>query len=384
MSAGKKRALIVLDCGLRWPTGMVRAMQFEPMFQRSDTWHAEFVSRHPEHIVRLLYHSGNSLGWRIFIRVVRPILTAYYDYWSNKQDKHIVKLASSVDVVCIVKSPSLPLYRRLVRLCGPRILMDINDSLWLQKNGDWKELDEMLTEVHGVICECEYVAKYARRFNSNVVVISDAPQLEVFDRYRSEVRRDPEQIVLGWVGGGHNTGPLFKLLEPLEALFARHPSLRLRVVGADPSRLPPFEKVLVSCLPTYSQEDMVREVLGFDIGLFPLFRNDDGRGRGTLKAKIYMSGEAVAVCENYGENPGLIKDGINGVLVSSPEEWYERLEWLITHREERIALARRGLEHIRSEFSARHVFARILATYELALDSSLATTSTADVHPATN
>ena len=250
------------------------------------------------------------------------------------------------------------------------MIMDINDAVWLQKKGeDWKELDEMLAAVHGVICECEYVAEYARRFNTNVFVVSDAPQLEVFDRYRGEIRRDPERIVLGWVGSGHNIGPMFKILEPLEALFSRHPNLHLRIVGADASMLPPFENVRVSYQLNYDQDAMVREVLGFDIGLFPLFRNEDGRGRGTLKAKIYMSGEAVAVCENYGENPGLIKDGVDGMLVSSPDDWHDKLEWLITHREERLAIARRGLETIRNEFTAQHVFGRILGAYERILNT---------------
>ena len=374
MSAEPKRALIVLDCGVRWPTGMVRAMQFEPLFALSEAWHAEYISRHPEHVVKLLYHSGRGLGWRILIRAARPFLMAYYDYWSKRQDERIVERAAAFDVVCIVKSPSLPLYRRLLGLGRPRVIMDINDAVWLQKKGgDWKELDRMLAEVHGVICECEYVADYARRLNANVTVVSDAPQLEVFDRHRKDVRRDPERIVLGWVGSGHNIGPMFKILEPLEALFARHPNLHLRIVGADASMLPAFEQVRASYLLNYDQEDMVREVLGFDIGLFPLFRNEDGRGRGTLKAKIYMSGEAVAVCENFGENPGLIEDGANGMLASSAEEWQHKLEWLITHREERLAMARRGLETIRNGFTAQQVFERMLGAYERVLDTKEAT-----------
>ena len=40
-------------------------------------------------------------------------------------------------------------------------------------------------------------------------------------------------------------------------------------------RLPLFENVRYSVLPEYSQQEMVREVLKMDIGLFPLFHVED-------------------------------------------------------------------------------------------------------------
>src|SRR5258708_28873418 len=109
---------------------------------------------------------------------------------------------------------------------------------------------------------------------------------------------------------------------------------------------------------------MVREVLTFDIGLFPLYRNEDGRARGNLKAMVYMSGEAVAACEHYGENPKLIQDGVNGVLAGSTREWEEKLEWLITHAEERHAIAKRGLETIRERFTPGHRFTQLPAAVD--------------------
>lgn len=108
---------------------------------------------------------------------------------------------------------------------------------------------------------------------------------------------------------------------------------------------------------------MVREVLKFDIGLFPLFHLGDGRARGTLKAKVYMSAGCVAACEGFGENPKLVTDGENGVLCSSPAEWKEKLEWLVTHPEERNMIARRGLDTIQRQFKAEHMFAKLAAAF---------------------
>jgi glycosyltransferase involved in cell wall biosynthesis len=300
------------------------------------------------------------------------VLQAIEGYWTRQNEDQIVRRAASFDLVCIVKSPGLRLCRRLCQLGRPRVLLDINDAVWspIWRQGDWRDLDAILAQVDGVICENECIVAYAQQHNRRVFLVPDAPQLEVFDRYREQINRDPKQVVIGWIGASAAIGPLYKVLEPLEALFIRYSHLHLRLVGANPSRLPPFEYVRSSCLQNYDQGQMVRELLRTDIGLFPLFHNEDGRGRGTLKAKVYMSARAVAVCEDFGENPKLIQDGVNGVLASTPREWYEKLENLILNAAERSSIAQRGLQTIREQFTARHVFEKMLAVYDEVLGSS--------------
>lgn len=317
-------------------------------------------------MARLLGHQ-HRVRQQVFTNALRPVLTVYSTRWHERREEEIVERAMDFDVVQIITSPGARLNRRLCRLGRPRVFMDICDAPWLPlfRRSGWHDFEIILGEVHGVTCENECVADYARRHNSRVFVVPDAPQVEVFDRFRGQVQRDPEKLVIGWIGSPLNIGHLYKIYEPLEALFARHPQLHLRLVGASEPHLPRFESVRWSCRPnSYTQEEMVREVLSFDVGLFPLHHNEDGRARGTLKAMVYMSGEAVAVCEHYGENPKLIQDGINGMLANSPQEWYEKLEWLITHPAERQAIAQRGLETIRQRFTAEHVFAQLLAVFE--------------------
>ena len=104
---------------------------------------------------------------------------------------------------------------------------------------------------------------------------------------------------------------------------------------------------------------MVEETLAFDIGLFPMFHTQDGLARGNLKAMIYMSAGAAALCEDYGENRTLITDGVNGALASSMEQWLQKMEWLATDSAARQAMAARGLQTIREQFSAEVVFRQL-------------------------
>lgn len=364
----RKRALVVLNCGLSVPSATVRALQYQPHFDASADWAAEFVSRKSE---RWTYwvHRTQQPGVPGVVPLVHRPLARGAAAWERRQEDEIVRQAAAFDLVYLVKMPHLRLYRRLRELAGPQVIMDLNDGLWLPvfQAHEWENLDAILTTVHGVICENDHVAGYARQHNARVTVVPDSPQVEVFDRWRNEVRRRPDQVVLGWIGGAENVGALYRILEPLEALFARHPQLHLRIVGAGQSQLPRFEAVRWSCLPAYNQEQMVREALAFDVGLFPLFHNGDGLARGTLKAMIYMSAGGAVLAENYGENPRLIQEGVNGVLASSPEEWLQKLEWLVTHPQERAAIGQRGLQTIRTEFTAAGVFRQLTAAFDLML-----------------
>lgn len=107
-----------------------------------------------------------------------------------------------------------------------------------------------------------------------------------------------------------------------------------------------------------------------DVGLFPLFDVEDSRARGTLKAMIYMSGEAVAACQDLGGNRELITDGINGVLASSPTDWEKKLDWLIRNPQDRFRIAQAGLRTIREQFSQERCFEKLIRAFRQTRDDS--------------
>lgn len=376
-TSDRKRVLIVLDCGLSVPSAMVRALQFRPLFERSSAWEARFESRKSEKLQRFLNRTRRP-SLPLVMRLVHRPTVAMVDFLDERREDRIVKVAKNFDLVYLIKMSHLRLYERLKELGGPKIVMDMNDGLWLpafQATG-WEDLEDILALCDAVICENEYVAGYARKFNSCVHIVPDSPQLEAFDRNREQSKRGQGKIVLGWIGAVENAGSLFRLVEPLEKLFIEHSCLHLRVLGADRSYLPRFESVQWSCRPLYNQYEMVAEALSFDIGLFPMFHNEDGLARGTLKAMVYMSAEVATVCENYGENPKLIEDGRNGLLASSPEEWYSKLHWLITDPAQRNEIAKNGLQTIRDRFTADRVFVRLESAFNSILENSKARSQT--------
>jgi glycosyltransferase involved in cell wall biosynthesis len=116
-------------------------------------------------------------------------------------------------------------------------------------------------------------------------------------------------------------------------------------------------------LPDYKQPEMIDEVLGMDIGLFPMQDIERSRVRGVLKATIYMAGEAVVIASPVGQVADVVRDGTNGMLARSTDEWIDKLDALIVDRELRARLAREGLAMVRKEFSTEQSWRLLRAVW---------------------
>jgi glycosyltransferase involved in cell wall biosynthesis len=239
-------------------------------------------------------------------------------------------------------------------------VLDFGDAVWLPGRAG-ENFNEVLRNVHAVTTDNELTADYVKRINPNCTVIPDSPQVERFDQIRSGKEKKDSTITLGWVGSPLTAYNLFVIWEALERLFAKYPNLHLRLlgVGKNGGLLPPFERISYSGRATYSQAEMIDEVLQMDIGLFPLQDVESSRVRGVLKATVYMAGQAVAVCSPVGQCVDLIKDGVNGMLAATPEEWEQKIEQLILDPGLRQKIAAEGLATVRKEFTVAAAFAKL-------------------------
>jgi glycosyltransferase involved in cell wall biosynthesis len=350
------RVLIVLDT-FDLPSSISQALQYRDLFVAAG-FDVRYVARDQPEGFRI----GNGVAnwaWRLKFRgTARSMKASILRRW---QDDAIIEAAREFDVVYSLKIPSLRFHERILDLKRPRLLVGFADAFWLPfaRRQRWADLERILAVAHGVVTVNEFTAAYIRVRNERVFIVNDSPQTEDFDEYRAVVQRDPSRITLGWIGSPYTAVSLFKIWEPLENLFDEYPDLHLRLVGTGPPdgpNVPRFEKVRWSSRPSYGHEEMIREVLAMDIGLFPLFRGEDSLARGALKAAVYMSGGAAVVAQNYGEMPDLITDGENGMLADSPQEWHDKLALLVRDEGLRREIAVRALETVREKLSRAKTF----------------------------
>ncbi|QEF99408.1 hypothetical protein Mal15_34720 [Stieleria maiorica] len=347
------KVLLVYE-SLETPSTTVRALQFRECFEQDAQIQATFIGRTSEAMNAVM----KRWPWRPSLR--RPATVAESAILRRRESK-IVDLARRCDVVMMMTVPSWPLHQRLADLPNTRLITDLIDALWLpcfQSQG-WQHIHQMLATSDTVICENEYTAGYVRDHCPNVSVVPDGPQLDVFDRHRDSVVAPQETCRIGWIGGKYTADALYRVFEPLESIFAQHPDVQLRLVGADPDRIPRFENVRYSVLPQYDQTTMVREVLAMDIGIFPMFNTAESLYRGTLKTKIYMSGQAAVIGQRLGENETLIQDGVNGLLAADDQQWCDALSRLIGDVPLRRQVAAAGLETMRRDFTRQRCYQRL-------------------------
>ncbi|MBI4801981.1 MAG: glycosyltransferase family 4 protein [Elusimicrobia bacterium] len=341
----KPRVLVVLEMGYLWTTGFVRAGIFKEHFARAG------------YSVRFVNHNFTGpLLWRF---------KSLFSLFRALNELRIVYLARSCDAVYMCKVQSGRLVAMLRRRTKARLVLDAGDAGMPQYAT--AELNSALAAADAVTTDNELTAGYVRRFNKNCTVVPDSPQIELFDSMRAEIRKNASgPVILGWVGSSSTVYNLFLIWETLERLFARHENLHLRLVGVgrDLRLLPPFEKVRYSFVESYTQKEMVREVLKMDIGLYPLHNIEASYYRGVLKASVYMSGEAAAVCSPVGQCADFIKDGVNGMLAAAPQEWERKLETLINDRVLRQTLAKGGLETVRGNLTLDRAFSTLRSVIE--------------------
>jgi glycosyltransferase involved in cell wall biosynthesis len=366
----RKRVLIVTDAGDAWPSGYVRALIYKDLFE-SDGIECEYVSRYAPSLVRLIEKTtlrfvekpGRSAS-RLFGIGLSSLFARLNTLFVRVQESAIIrKSQSGYDAIYLQKTGSWQFVSALRRATAARLVYDLNDGVWLPSRAGFAggRVRDILRGVDAITCDNPYGLDFARTYSTNLYLVPDPPQVELYDKTRSLFPKSGSSVILGWIGSPATAFNLFAIWEPLEVLFARFENITLRLVGTgyNPFLFPRFENVRFTTLPFYSQAQMIREVLQMDIGLFPLFDIEDSRVRGILKATVYMSGEVCVVASPIGQNSDLIQNGKNGVLARDAKEWLESMSALVTDTALRRLLAHNGLETVRGKFTIRQCYEKL-------------------------
>jgi glycosyltransferase involved in cell wall biosynthesis len=168
------------------------------------------------------------------------------------------------------------------------------------------------------------------------------------------------KMVIGWTGT-FSSRIYLDLLRPVFQELARRRPFRLRVIGNFGYALPGVDLEVLD----WSVEREVEQLQGIDIGVYPLPVDAWVTGKSGLKAIQYMAFGLPSVATDVGTTPLIIRDGENGLLVRTEEEWVIALERLLDDP----ALRRRLGEQARRDAVAKYSVKAVAADYRRVLDS---------------
>ena len=301
----------------------------------------------------------------------RPWWSLSAQRWSELQSNwRLLKSLGKEDVLYLHKATDqvdfmvLVLLRRW--LFGRGYVFDFDDAIFLPTRKRAFKAWLMIKWAQAVIVGSHYLQEYALRFNKNSHVIS-AP-IDTVDTYLPAAKRvDDPRVRIGWTGAAVHTENMKLIIEPLQRLVNEGHKLVFVQLGGGEKIHDLFGSVeglsleFVPSLPWSEPKEVVKHMQQFDIGVMPLQKTEFNRGKDGWKAKEYMGCGVATVLSNWGENPYIVNDKVNGLLPDTQEEWYEDLKKLITNKDYRKKIGDAGRAHIDAEFSYRAFMPKLQA-----------------------
>lgn len=261
-----------------------------------------------------------------------------------------------------------PWFEEFLARRGVKVIYDIDDLIYLPKASAANQFVRALRRrdriirivraaTHVIVCT-EHLRAFAAAHNSSVSLISSTIDTDLYQpREHSQSRHS---ITIGW-SGSHSTAPYLKALAPALRELSGRFDIRLLVIGDEEFRM---DGVNVEAHPWLLDRETAN-LAAMDIGVYPLPSEEWVLGKSGLKALQYMGVGVPTVASRIGAACDFIRDGENGFLATSTDEWIDRLSLLIVDPALRSRMGRAGRATVEERFSVKvtaPVYLRIIAS----------------------
>lgn len=185
--------------------------------------------------------------------------------------------------------------------------------------------------------------------------------------------RKHDGLRLGWIGGRCHFDDLYSIAPVLAKMLGKNPGLKLVLVNSAfkqscelTQRPYPFEglkNVLIAdrsvAINRYAP---FMASFGFDIGIAPLVDCNFNRSKSNLRWLEYSALGIPSVCAKISHFSQTVKDGQDGLLADSLEDWEQHLSALIQLPTYRENIGRNAAKRVRRDFNVKRNAAHYLRT----------------------
>ena len=253
-----------------------------------------------------------------------------------------LRRAKDFDIVFISREALMTrstFFERGLRKRGVHVVFDFDDSVWLSNVSDanrrWKwvkdpgKTSRIIALSDMVFAGNAYLSDYARQFNGNVRIVPttiDADEYTPRPADKRDAANAERPVCIGW-SGSITTIQHFQYAVPaLRAIRERFGErVTFRVIGDGNFRMP---ELGIEGMP-WRKDTELDDLRAIDIGMMPLPDDEWARGKCGLKGLQYMALGIPTLMSPVGVNTEIIRDGVDGYLPRTPEEWVERLARLV-------------------------------------------------------
>lgn len=248
------------------------------------------------------------------------------------------------------------------------VIFDFDDAIWMNdtseanQNLKWLKKPEKTAKIakyaNLVTVGNQYLADYARQYNSNVLII---PTTIDTKHYVSEMPGHNGIVSIGWIGSYTTIKHFKEAIPELKSIHEKYGNKVKFTVIVD--KAPDIEEIPIEHIP-WSKEKEVSNLDLMDIGIMPLPDDDWSRGKCGFKGIQCMAMSKPVVMSPVGVNSEIVKHAQNGLLASNHKEWVEALSELIEHEQLRKQLGEAGRKTIVEAYSVDSQKKRLLYAIE--------------------
>ena len=277
----------------------------------------------------------------------------YPDAWGER--RALARRMNGFDAVVMhYKLPSL-VDGRLWAAVEPPLVFDFDDAVRYRqrpKRGSYesgtrrRRFDRLLRVADAFACGNRYLEELVAPAGKPSRILPSAVPVDVPRRSGAPREGPLRPLRIGWIGGRGNLAALDPLRQVLAEL-ARRRELVFTVIADAPYDVPgcPVEHV------PWTLDGQAAALARLDVGLMPLEDNPWNRGKCAYKLLQYMAAEVCAVGSPVGMNAELIRDGENGLVAGTSDEWLAKLGRVLDDTDERARLGHAGRATVEAGYS---------------------------------
>ncbi len=329
-------------------------------YLRQSGWQVDFYPFEDARLHEILYQPGQRPN-----KAAR-MASCYMRQWRT------VRRRPPCDLLFIYREAALigpALLERLSARWGVPVVYDLDDPVflpysspangWLSRLKCSRKTHTLFRLSDHVIAINHRIGEYASRFNSHVSVL---PNCVDVGHYRPRPRPANAAARIVWIGSHSSMPNLATIADPLRRLQAGYP-VTVRVVGVGRIDMPGVRLELRQ----WTARTEVAELQECDIGLVPLLDHPWNDWKFFLKTIQYMAVGLPVVARRMGSNKEVIQDGINGFLVDTHQEWYDRLRLLTEDGALRRRMGAAARATVEARYSAREQMGLVQTFFERAV-----------------
>ncbi len=334
---GKKRLLMLTDGNSDQASARIRAIQYIPMLEDAG-FEITFIPRIPQ-------KTDNTFIKYTYFPFIKRLL------WIKR---YFALFFQNWDVIYVQR---LLLHKSALQkaVSKSRLIFDFDDAIFIdsRNNSSAYKTANMVKYADETIVSTDWLIDFCREHGKTAIVIPTPVETDIIKPKGITENKIP---VIGWIGSAWTTGYLELIVPALQKLASEY-EFTFLTVGAKAEFS--VRGVIHTNIP-WEPGIETKALAQIDIGIMPLPDDDYARAKGGYKLYLYMAAGLPCIASPVGINAAIIKEGVNGLLAATENQWYSALKTLLDKPELRYSMGESGRKQAVDEYDRKVCFARLI------------------------